>query len=274
MTVPRTGFPYLDARLEEPASALAMAHRGGAGHPELIGLENSVRAMRHAYDLGFRYLETDVHLTQDGVLLAFHDARLDRVTDGSGAIADSTWSDLAGVLIGGTEPIPRFEDLLDALPEARFNVDLKAPHTAGPVADLILRRGELDRFCVGSFSERRVRRFRALTRGRVATAVGWAGVVAHRWLPLGGGSLRLLKEAGSVFQVPVTHRGARVVDREFIDRAHSVGKHVHVWTIDDPAEMASLIGIGVDGIMTDRTDLLKQVLVERQDWREQREPDE
>lgn len=274
MTVPRTGFPYLDARLEGPGSPLAMAHRGGAEHPEIAGLENSVRAMQHAIDLGYTYLETDVHVTRDGVVLVFHDPNLDRVTDGTGAIAEQTWQELEGVRIGGTEPIPRLEDLLEAFPQALFNIDLKASDSAEPVARLIDHLQVYDRFCVGSFHEPAIRRFRALTGGRVATAVGRWGVIAHKWLSLGGLSLRLLKETGSVFQVPVTHRGLRIVDRAFIDRAHAVGKHVHVWTIDDPAEMATLIDIGVDGIMTDRTDLLKQVLTERHGWREPRESED
>jgi glycerophosphoryl diester phosphodiesterase len=251
-----------------------MAHRGGAVHPDLVGLENTLRAMRHAVGLGYTYLETDVHLTRDGVLLAFHDPLIDRVTDGAGAIADHTWAELAGVRIAGTEPIPRMDELLDALPHARFNIDLKAPGTAEPMAALINRRGEHARFCVGSFVGSEIRRFRALTGDRVATAASRAGVIAHRWFSLGGLSLRLVRDGASVFQVPLAHRGLRIVDRAFIDRAHALGKHVHVWTIDDPAEMARLIDLGVDGIMTDRTDLLKQVLTERQGWRETRESDD
>ena len=89
MAAPRTGFAYLDEPLDQPGAVVAFAHRGGAFHPEIEGLENTLQAFQHAVDLGYDYLETDVHLTKDGVLLAFHDTVLDRVTDATGRIAES-----------------------------------------------------------------------------------------------------------------------------------------------------------------------------------------
>ncbi|HEX2551973.1 MAG TPA: glycerophosphodiester phosphodiesterase family protein, partial [Nocardioidaceae bacterium] len=106
MTSPRTGYPYLDEVLGRPGSVLAFAHRGGALQPRLIGLENTMTAFRTAVQLGYRYLETDVHATRDGVLLAFHDAHLDRVTDRRGRVADQVYDDVATALVGGREPIP------------------------------------------------------------------------------------------------------------------------------------------------------------------------
>src|SRR6185312_6423490 len=116
----RTGY------LASP-TPLAFAHRGGAYHPEIEGLENTMAAFRHAVDLGFGYLETDVHVTSDGVLLAFHDTVLDRVTDRTGRIADLPWSVVRQARINGTEPIPLLSDLLEERPTARLNIDVKAP---------------------------------------------------------------------------------------------------------------------------------------------------
>ena len=106
-----TGPAYLDAR-----RPLAFAHRGGAYHPEIEGLENTLAAFRHAVELGYTYLETDVHVTSDGVLLAFHDTVLDRVTDRTGSIADSTYDEVRQALIGGRERVPTLAELFDAFP--------------------------------------------------------------------------------------------------------------------------------------------------------------
>jgi glycerophosphoryl diester phosphodiesterase len=250
-----------------------MAHRGGSLHPEVGGLENTLTAFASAVRLGYRYLETDVHATRDGQLLAFHDLHLDRVTDLTGRITDTAYADLAAARIGGTEPVPRLEELLEAFPDARFNVDLKSPGAVEPMVALLQRRDAHDRVCVASFHERVLRRFRARMRGAssvpVATACGVVSVVATRWGgPASGrrGVHRLLRDPGAAYQVPVRHRGLRVVDRAFVERAHAVDRQVHVWTVDDPGEMTRLLDLGVDGLITDRTDLLKDVLVERGQW--------
>lgn len=271
---PVTGRPYLDDVLQRPGAVLAFAHRGGAEHPEVRGLENTLAAFRHAHDLGYRWLETDVHLTRDGVLVAFHDARLDRVTDSRGRIADLDRDAVRAARVGGREPVPTLAELVAALPDARFNVDLKADAAVGPLARFIREHGLEDRVMVGSFSPARLHRFRRLTGGDVATSahpgevalfVGAAGLRAGG--RLGG---RLVADRVAALQVPHRHllrgRQVEIVNRRFVERAHAVGLHVHVWTIDDPAQMHHLLDLGVDGLMTDRTDLLRQVLEERGQW--------
>ncbi|WP_235736013.1 glycerophosphodiester phosphodiesterase [Nocardioides alcanivorans] len=124
----QTGFRYLD----EPSRPIPFAHRGGALHPEIPGMENTIAAFRHAVSLGYRYLETDVHATSDGHLVAFHDRVLDRVTDQIGVISELTWSQVGEAVIAGSETVPAFEDLFDAFPEARFNVDIKSPGAVAP----------------------------------------------------------------------------------------------------------------------------------------------
>ncbi len=268
MTTPHTGFPYLDAPRDRGA-VLAMAHRGGALHPECVGFENTLRAFRSAAGLGYRYLETDVHATGDGQLLAFHDDRLDRVTDHVGLVLEHRYDALAAALVGNSEPIPRLPDLLEELPEARFNVDLKAPGAVQPMVELIRRMKIHDRVCIGSFSEPVLRRFRSQLgpdASRVATSAGVLAVGALAVLPLGDRLARLLRDPGPVLQVPHVHRGVRVVDRALVRRAHADGRHVHVWTVDERAEMEHLIDLGVDGLITDRTDVLKDVLLGRGLW--------
>lgn len=261
---PRTGHPYLDAVLEQPGSALALAHRGGSLHPELLGCENTLKAFRHAVALGYTYLETDVHVTRDGVLLAFHDTSLDRVTDVSGEIVDSTWDEIRRARINGSETMPTLAELVDAFPEARFNIDLKAPGAVSTFVDFIAERDLWQRVCVGSFSRRRIREFRRLTGHQVPTAAHRLEVLAFRFLP--AWLARRIAGDFDVLQVPHWHGRLRVITPGLVRRAHRAGKHVHAWTIDDPHEMHELLDRGVDGLFTDRTDVLKDVLVARGQW--------
>jgi glycerophosphoryl diester phosphodiesterase len=256
----RTGRVFLD----DAGPVLAFAHRGGARHPDLEGLENTRAAFVHAAGLGYTYLETDVHLTRDGVLVAFHDPLLDRVTDGAGSIEERDAADLAELRVGDREPVPTLLDLVTALPGARFNIDLKSDAAVAPLAAFVREHALDDRVLVGSFSLRRLRRFRRLTGHRVATSASPAEVAAYAVLP--GRLARRLARRPAALQVP--HRVGRlpVAGRRLVARAHAAGLHVHVWTVDDADEMRQLLDRGVDGLMTDRTDILRDVLRERGLW--------
>ena len=264
VTRPCTGFPFLDAG-REAGTVLAFAHRGGARHPDLVGLENTLAAFEHAVGLGYRYLETDVHLTSDGVLLAIHDAALDRLTSSSGRIATTVYAGLREALVGGREPIPLMEDLLEHFPRTRFNIDLKSDVAVPVLADLVERTGSHDRVCVGSFSERRLRRFRRLVGRPVATSYGPVGVALSRYGPRVLAE-RVLAGGGNALQVPHRRGSTEIVTAGFVERAHASGRPVHVWTIDEAAEMHDLLDVGVDGLMTDRTDVLRDVLRSRGQW--------
>ncbi|MFF0278054.1 MULTISPECIES: glycerophosphodiester phosphodiesterase [unclassified Streptomyces] len=251
----RVRHPYLD----HPAP-LPFAHRGGTAN----GLENTAAAFRRAAAAGYRYFETDVHTTSDGVLVAFHDATLDRVTDTSGRIADLPWAAVREARVAGKEPLPLFADLLDEFPEARWNVDLKAESALHPLVNLIRKKRAWDRVCVGSFTEARVVRAQRMAGPALATSFGVRGVVGLRLRSLGvPASVR----AGAVAaQVPERQGGIPVVDRRFVREAHARGIQVHVWTVNDPARMHSLLDLGVDGIMTDQLETLRSVLTERGVW--------
>ncbi len=249
-----------------PERVLAFAHRGGAHHPDLVGLENTLVAFQHAWDLGYTHLETDVHATADGVLLAFHDDVLDRVTDRTGRIASTPYASVRRARVGGREPVPTFASLLHALPGASFNVDLKSVRAGALLADLLDAEQAWDRVLVGSFSPRRTGAFRRRTRGRVRTGATPPEAAAFRFLP--SGRLARLLTRGRVAAVQVPRRRGRltVVTPGLVRRAHAAGVPVHVWTVDDPAEMHEVLDLGVDGIFTDRTDLLRDVLRERGAW--------
>lgn len=269
--VTRPAFPVLPAPREagEPGPVLAFAHRGGAAHPDLVGLENTRRAFQHAYDLGYRWLETDVHVSRDGCLVAFHDPILERVTDGAGLIESLTMAQLAELRVGGEESVPRLEELLEAFPDARFNIDLKSPEGARPLAALLERTGSTDRVIVGSFSRPRIREFRAASGGRVATAAAPSEIVRFIALPMPLAAWRL-DPTVCALQVPERRGRLRVVTPRLIARAHRAGLHVHVWTVDEPADIERLVAAGVDGVMTDRTDTLRTVLQRLGRWEEPR----
>ena len=245
---------------------LAFAHRGGALLPANDGIENTQAAFQNAVDLGYRYLETDVHTSLDGVVYAFHDVMLTRMTGTVSAFRDLDSSDIDAILVGGREPIPRLADLLEAFPDARFNIDLKADDAVDPTLSVLRDANALDRVCLTSFSADRLHRLRAAVPG-VPTCFSPGEIALLRLAPIRWLQALGQRRGGACVQVPVRSRQITVVTPEFVRRAHSLGLQVHVWTVDDAAEMRSLLDIGVDGLMSDRVDLLRDVLVERDQWR-------
>ncbi|SCF20081.1 glycerophosphodiester phosphodiesterase [Micromonospora mirobrigensis] len=246
--------------LDGPAP-LAFAHRGGAAD----GDENTAAAFARAIGMGYRYVETDVHGTADGVAVVFHDATLRRVTGEAGRIADLRWADLASVRVGGAAVVPRLDEVLDAWPQVRFNIDVKADGGVAPTVDTVRRTGAGERVLLASFSDARLARLRALTQGRVATGLGMRAVARLRLASLHGRPLRLPPSVVAA-QVPVRYGRIKVVDRRFLDHAHRLGLHVHVWTIDEPDQMHHLLDLGVDGIMTDHVGMLRDVYRSRGHW--------
>jgi glycerophosphoryl diester phosphodiesterase len=257
----RTGFPFLD----DGGPVLAFAHRGGARHPDLLGLENTRAAFAHAVALGYTHLETDVHATRDGILLAFHDALLERVTDGVGSIETFDYSALAEIRVAGRERVPTLASLMSEFPDARFNIDLKSDPAVPLLAAFVHENALHDRVLVGSFSGRRIRHFRRLAGTKVATAASPGEVAAYLALPAPL-ARRATRAAPAALQIPHRRGPLVVASPRVVRRAHAAGLQVHVWTVDDPGEMTSLLDRGVDGLMTDRTDILRDVLRRRGAW--------
>jgi glycerophosphoryl diester phosphodiesterase len=206
-------------------------------------------AFAHAISLGYRYLETDTQITADGVLLAFHDDDLQRTTGRPGKISALPYREVATARVGGSEPIPLLEDVLGTWPEARVNLEAKSDTAVGPLNDVIRRARAIDRVCIGSFHGRRIRRARQDLGPGLCTSTG--PLETFRW-----------RIASSLPGQPLMPR----VTARTVRAAHAAGMQVHVWTIDDADEMRRLLDIGVDGIMTDRLAVLKDVLAERGQW--------
>jgi glycerophosphoryl diester phosphodiesterase len=238
---------------------IAFAHRGGTS----VYPENTERAFRHAVSLGYTHIETDVHVTSDGVAIAFHDDRLDRVTDGEGVIAELPWAEVEQARVGGTEPIMRLDQLFETFPDVHINLDPKHAGAVEPLAETIVATGSVDRVMVGSFSDSRIAEVRRLVGDELAVSAGpklTARLVAQ------SRGLRVRAAWVPAAQVPATMRGVPLVTRRFVDHLHRRGIHVHVWTVNEAAEMRRLLDLGVDGIMTDQTELLREVLHDRGVW--------
>lgn len=258
--------------LDNWPAPVGIAHRGSRE----LWPENTLEAFSQAVAIGFRHVETDLHITADGVLVCLHDHTVDRTTEATGPVSEFTFSDLSSldagfrhrspdghVFRGEGISIPSFEEVVTTLKDVSFVVDLKTAGLAEPLAEVINDLGLHDRLIVGSFSDERLEEFREITGGNVPTSTG--SVLTRSWLIAsrvgrGGGG------EASALQIPTHMRGVRVANRKLVEAAHKNGLQVHVWTVNDPAEMETLLDLGVDGLITDRPDLLKDLLVAKDQW--------
>lgn len=281
---PRPPLPYLHnagGRLPQGEGVLNLAHRGASG----LFPENTLLAFREALRLGADALETDVHLSQDGQLVVIHDETVDRTTEGAGSVAELTVAELKALDAGydfgrdGTHPfrgrglrIPTLEEVFAAFPQARINIEIKPDRKDGAIERELWRLIEKYRrhrlTLVNSEHDGVVQRFRGIA----------ASAPAGETVPTGAPfreSLRFLvlskvRWSGlysppfDALQVPERFRIAgidvAIATPQFIAAAHRAQVAVHVWTVDDPADMRRLIGMGVDGIITNHPEILVRVL--------------
>jgi glycerophosphoryl diester phosphodiesterase len=243
--------------LEHPGS-VAIAHRGGDTGPP----ENTVAAFAAAVELGYTHLETDVHCTADGVLVAFHDSDMARMTGRRGGIAERSWAEVAAVELPGGHRIPTLDEVLESFPDRFFNLDPKVDAAVEGVGDAIERHGAVGRVCVASFSDARVTRLRRRFGPALCTAPGPRGIarvlaaargLAPRSVPYG------------CLQVPPA-LGPLALSGPLVRRLHQLGLAIHVWTVNESEAMAELLDLGVDGVMTDNVRALRQVLTGQGRW--------
>jgi glycerophosphoryl diester phosphodiesterase len=237
---------------------IAMAHRGFTSFRLPM---NSMGAFHEAAKLGFRYIETDVRATRDGVAVILHDRKLRPESGVPGAIDQLSWRDVRKANLGAAESIPALEELLSALPEMRINIDIKH-------ASAIERANAHNRVLITSFSERRRRRALGLLSKRVASSAGTGAFLAVLMTRTPGArayAWRMLHDSDCV-QLPPRLGGLSIITPGLARAVHASGRQVHAWTVDDPDAMNALFDIDVDGIITDRADLLRDVLVARGEW--------
>jgi glycerophosphoryl diester phosphodiesterase len=235
---------------------VALAHRGGGDRR----YENTWRAFEGAIALGYTHLETDVWATADGQLMLFHDDDLQRVADRPGRIGDLPLSDVRKARVAGSEPIPLLSEVLTTWPGIHLNIDLKSDAAVAPFIELVGRLRVEDRICVASFSDRRIRQVAdALDR---PPCLG-AGRTAVARLVAAGRRPRKLPD---VLQLPAHVGPIPLITQRLVDTLHGWGVAVHAWTINDAATMTKLLDLGVDALISDETETLRSVLLERKLW--------
>jgi glycerophosphoryl diester phosphodiesterase len=244
---------------------IAMAHRG---FTEFRLPMNSMGAFHEAAKLEYLYLETDVHATRDGVAVILHDRSLGPETGVPGAVDRLSWRDVRRADLGAGETIPTLEELLADLPDRRVNIDIKAASAVVPTVNVIERMNAHDRVLVTSFSDRRRRHALRLLSRQVASAAGRGALLAVLAASAPGGPARAWRMLHDSDCVQLPHRlgGLAIITPRLVAAVHASGRQVHAWTIDDPHVMHSLLDMGVDGIITDRADLLRDVLIARGEW--------
>jgi glycerophosphoryl diester phosphodiesterase len=247
--------PYLDHK-----NIIAFAHRGGAVNQP----ENSMLAFHNAIQMGYRYIETDVHATKDGILMAFHDDDLLRTCGLDIKISDATYAELSTAKIDGLEAIPRLDELLTTWPNVRINIDCKSDQAVAPLIETLRNAGVATRVCIGSFSDRRLGAIREAIGPSLCTSLGPREVAKLRLLS----KLTTKKSFNGAHaaQIPLKQGPLVLTNKNLVEHAHEIGIHVHVWTINEANEMHQLVDLDVDGIMTDTLETLKTVLNERNHW--------
>jgi glycerophosphoryl diester phosphodiesterase len=243
---------------------IAMAHRGFTSFRLPM---NSMGAFHEAAKLGFRYIETDVRTTRDGVAVILHDRRLGPESGVSGAVDRLDWRDVRTARLGAGETVPTLEELLSALPDMRINIDIKAASAVHPTVDVIERLNAQNRVLLTSFSDRRRRRALRLLSKRVASSAGTGAFLALLTARTPGGRAYapMLRDSDCV-QLPSRLAGLPITTPGLVRAVHASGRQVHAWTVDDPDAMHALFDINVDGIITDRADVLRDVLIARNEW--------
>ena len=235
-----------------------IAHRGLAvGAPE-----NSALAFVKAMAAGASHLETDVHASVDGVSIISHDPTLLRSAGRKVRVDQLRAKELLGIDLGGGQRILSLREALQSLPDARFNIDIKADAAVEPTVRAIRDERAIDRVLITSFSESRRSRAVELLPGVASSASAPMVLKALARQRVGLSPAPALRGVQAV-QVPERHRGARVVSRKFIHALHNIDVEVHVWTINDPHDMIRLLDLGIDGIVTDRADLAVSTVASR-----------
>lgn len=237
-----------------------LAHRGGS----LEAFENSLTAFQHAYDLGYRVFETDVQVSRDGTIYIFHDDDLGRVTTATGQFIEMSDDELSRISLNNGEPIPTLKEALSRFADVVFNIDVKADNGIIPMANFLNLGDYQNRICLASFSTKRLRSVKKRLNKPHAMSSGQADILR---LFLGSFGLPMGRPQVVAAQVPMAAYGLKIITPRFIRHCHKLGIAVHVWTIDDDAMMTDLISLGVDGIVTDRPSLLKEIAIAAKVWR-------
>lgn len=254
------------------ARPIVFGHRGACGERP----ENTLISFERALEVGADVLETDVHLTRDGEVVALHDADVARTTDGVGDVAQLTWRELARLDAGfrfeddrGRTPfrgrgvrVPRLAEVIARFPGIRLNVELKRCDAAlaGAVLDLLREAKREEITLLAAEQDDTMKLLRSAVRERqspVAIGASVGDVLGFVRAAVEG---REPPAGPMALQIPPEFAGRPLVTPELLRFTHAHDVQVHVWTINDEAEMRRLIALGVDGLMSDFPGRLRGVV--------------
>jgi len=270
---PSTLYPFFSG--EKPR---IIGHRGAAGEAP----ENTLVSFQRAVQDGARFVELDVRGSRDGAVVVMHDATVRRTTNGRGQVSKQDLTELkaldAGYRFRGAEGvsypyrgknilIPTLAELFIALPDSRFIVEIKQarPSIVTKVIEEVRRAGKEEAVLLATAEDRIMREIRRelrLSALSIATGFSYGEVAAFiAWLA--GGRSESYAPPGQAFQIPCEYSGMTLVNEQTVAAAHELGLELFVWTINDKAEMARLLSLGVDGIITDYPARLRALVADR-----------
>ena len=237
----------------------AFAHRGGTE----FAPENTFEAFSNAFEIGYKFLETDVHINADGELMAFHDSTIDRVTNYEGELKNFTSNQLKKIKINDKFNIPFLADLIEAFPSIFFSVDMKSDDTVIPLIKLVNRMGVKDRICFASFNQNRLKYVRDEYLNKCITSLGPNEIAQTKLFSILGKKIHIKSKIASL---PTSKYKIQLLNKSHIEFLKSLNIKVIAWTINKSEEMKHLINMGVDGIMTDNISSLKKILIKKNLW--------
>lgn len=240
------------------------AHRGLVFKNSIqVADENTLESFELALESGADYLETDLQLSKDGVTVLFHDSNLTRLLGKKASIESLNLSDLKQIRLPHGGSIPTLREALQAFPDAKFNLDFKSRKTESPGIQDINELKAIDRVLVSSFRDSSIKRALLLSPLKIASSAGSSKVLTSYLLARAGVTSALSKSLASVqaLQIPTSRYGIDFTHPKFIQAVLAEDKEIHYWTVNDPDDMESLFALGAHGIVTDRTDLARQVFV-------------
>lgn len=230
---------------------IGLSHRGNSKD----FIENSFEAFNSVIQMGYKYIETDLRMTLDGEVIAFHDPDLKRLFNLDLLVKDLTFNEIANLFKEKNCRLLTLEDALKEFPHVNFNIDLKVKeaiqHSVKVVADL----NSFDRVCFASFHSSHTKKVLHLNQNAIVS-MSMKDVALFKFF-------KIYNKRIKVIQIPIKWKGIKLLTRNLMQEAYKNNLLVHVWTVNDEVTINNLIDIGVNGIITDQPELLMKTMKER-----------
>ena len=230
---------------------IGLSHRGNSKK----FIENSFEAFNSVIQLGYKYIETDLRMTLDNEVIAFHDPDLKRLFNLDLQVKDLTFNEINNLFKEQNSSLLTLEDALKKFPEINFNIDLKVSKVIQDSIRVVADLNAFDRVCFASFHSSHTEKVLRHNQ-KAIVSMGMKDIALFKFLKLNYKNIKII-------QIPLKWKGIKVLTRNLIKKAHKSNLQVHVWTINDRKTINNLIDLGVNGIVTDEPELLMEIMKER-----------